>query len=342
MKLKQINIIRTILSFMLLSAILLAGDVSKVGTVSASQLLIPIGARSISMGGAVLSDVSGTEALYWNPAGVAYNTRSEVMFSNMDYLAGIKLNYFAAVYNGGSKMGALGLFFQSLDFGDIEETTEEMPDGTGIYYSPSHVIVGFNYSRMLTDRIISGVTGKYIYESIMETSAAAVALDMGIQYQMNDNIRLGIVMKNIGSKMQYDGRNLEQEYQLPGSTLGSDDGYFRGVSLASNIPSTFSFGVSYKKTVAGQNIVNASVAFTNSNDYSDMLSAGMEYSFDNKFFLRAGYNYETQEVDERLFGMALGGGLCHKVGNFNLIMDYSYRDVKYFNANHIFSIKIGY
>ena len=43
----------------------------RTGTGGASQLNIPVGARSMAMGGANIASAYGIEALYWNPAGVA-------------------------------------------------------------------------------------------------------------------------------------------------------------------------------------------------------------------------------------------------------------------------------
>ena len=65
------------------------------------------------------------------------------------------------------------------------------------------------------------------------------------RFSFDRNLKLGVVMKNIGSKMQYDGRNLEFATQFPNSTPDADNGYFRGVALESDIPSTFSFGATY-------------------------------------------------------------------------------------------------
>ena len=68
-----------------------AGDEARLGTTAGSQLLIPTGARSLGMGG-LLSDVAGSEAIFWNPAGITYGTGNEVMFNNMSWLADIDVS----------------------------------------------------------------------------------------------------------------------------------------------------------------------------------------------------------------------------------------------------------
>ena len=329
------------LIFILLASLVYAGDVSREGTTSGSQLLIPIGARSISLGGAVVSTVTGAEAIYYNPAGIAYYPKSEFMFSNMTYIADIQVNYFAGVFNGGI-LGAFGLSIQSLNFGDIEETTEQFPDGTENTYSPSFVVAGLSYSRALTDRITAGITGKYISETIMQTSASAMAIDLGVQYAFNNYLRLGVVMKNVGSKMQYDGRNLERAFRIPNSTPGADNGYFRGVPLSSDIPSLFEFGLSYKVNVNEQNSLVLTGAFSNHNDASDKIYGGAEYTFNDLFFLRGGYSYNAQDQSNNIFGASLGAGIKYAVGSFDFYFDYAYRQLTdYFDANQVFTIKIG-
>lgn len=319
-----------------------AGDKSKAGTVSGTQLLVPIGARSIALGQAIVADVTGAEALYWNPAGISSGQRTEVVFSNMSYLADINLNYFGAVYYGGN-MGALGLFIKSFDFGEIPETTEEFMDGTGRTFSPTFVTAGFAYARSITNLIDAGFTFKYIYEGIEQTNASTIAIDLGVQYRLNDNLKLGVVMNNVGGKLQYSGRNLERTYQIPSGDPTADAGYFRGVTLASNIPSFFTFGLSYKRMLAEKNMVILNGSFTSMNEYSDQFGMGLEYSYDDMIFLRGGYNYDSQlDSDYRIFGARFGAGLKLNVGTFKVVFDYSYWQVqKYFDNMNVLSVKIG-
>ncbi len=73
-----------------LSAMLLAGSEDRIGTAGAQELRISVGSRGVAMGGALVANCSGTEALYWNPAGVVRQSGTEAMFSHLDYFAGMK------------------------------------------------------------------------------------------------------------------------------------------------------------------------------------------------------------------------------------------------------------
>jgi hypothetical protein len=137
---------------LLLSSQALAGGSERLGTAGAQELRIPVGSRSVSLGGAVIADVSGAEAIYWNPAGMSANPKTEVVFSHMEYIADIKLNYFAAMTHLGS-FGTLGLSAKVLSIGDMVHRTEESPEGTGEIFSPTFSVIGLTYSRQLTDRV---------------------------------------------------------------------------------------------------------------------------------------------------------------------------------------------
>jgi len=55
---------------------LFSRNVSKVGTVAAPFLQIPVGARAVAMGGAFVSVANDATALYWNAAGIVELERS--------------------------------------------------------------------------------------------------------------------------------------------------------------------------------------------------------------------------------------------------------------------------
>ncbi len=129
---------------------------TRIGTNAASQLLIPVGARHIAMGGANLATVAGAEAIFWNPAGVALSDyTADVMFSHMTHIADININYVALAVKFGD-FGTVGFNVKAMDIGDIIVTSEVAPDGTGALLSPQFITGGLTYSRKLTDTIAFG------------------------------------------------------------------------------------------------------------------------------------------------------------------------------------------
>src|SRR5687767_15804365 len=57
-------------------------------TEGAPFLLLPVGARAVGMGQALVADQPGTEAIWWNPAGVARSERAEVAVHHYETIVG--------------------------------------------------------------------------------------------------------------------------------------------------------------------------------------------------------------------------------------------------------------
>ncbi len=337
------------ISFLIISLALglniaFAGDIARKGTNGAEQLLIPVGAKSIATGGAFVSDVKGVEAIYYNPAGLDLIGRSEAMFSYMDYLADIKISYFAISANL-AEYGTFGLHFKTFNFGDIPITTFEQPDGTGATYSPSFMSGGLTYSKQITDRVSAGATLKVIYESITDVSATGAAIDFGVQYQFPNNMRLGVAVTNIGTNMSYKGSGLQIKNDIPNNPPGMGFGVYEPATEEFQIPSYFELSTSYKYDINPQNYLTMAGKFTNNNFFEDVVSVGLEYGFLNTFFLRGGYNYLlNSKLEDNLYGLTLGAGISYNFQNaVQFDFDYAYRSVRDFptGAQHIFTLKLG-
>lgn len=336
------------LSFLVITLVLginlaFAGDVSRKGTNGAEQLLIPVGAKSIATGGAFLGDVNGVEAIYYNPGGLDRLGKSEAMFSYMDYLADIKVSYFALSAHLG-EVGTFALSFKTLNLGDIPITTFESPDGTGFTYSPTLITGGLTYSKQITDRVSAGATIKVIYESITDVSATGAALDFGVQYSFPNNMRLGVSVMNIGTNMSYKGNGLQVKNDIPGNAPGAGFGVFEPSTEEFQIPSYFEISTSYKYDFNQQNYLMFAGKFTNNNFFEDVASFGLEYGFLNTFFIRGGYNYLLDsKPEDNIYGLTLGAGLSYDFQGVSLNFDYAYREVRNFptGAQHVFTVKLG-
>jgi len=339
---KKISIILVLFAFGISSV--LAGDVSRKGTTGADQLLIPVGARSIATGGTFVANITGVEAIYYNPAGLDMAGRSEAMFSFMNYLADIKVSYFGLSAKVGD-LGTFGLSFKSMNFGDIPITTFDQPDGTGSNYSPTFIVGGLSYAKQITDRVSAGINLKVIYEQITNVSATGAALDFGVQYKFPNNMMLGVAVKNIGTNMAYSGADLQVKNEIPGNAPGAGFGVYEPSTEAFQIPSYFELSSSYKLNINQQNFLMFGGKFTSNNSFEDQLSFGLEYGFLNTFFLRGGYNYLLEsKAENNLYGLTLGGGLSYNFGGSVFIdVDYAYRAVKDFptGAQHVFTMKLG-
>jgi len=320
-----------------------AGDETRKGTSGADQLLIPIGAQSIASGGALLSQINGVEAIYYNPAGLDLMNGTETMFSYMSYIADIGVSYFAI----GTKLGDFGsvaLDYKTLNFGDIPVTTFENPDGTGTTFSPSFFVLGFTYSKLITDRVAAGANFKFINEAIMSASATGIAIDFGVQYKFDENLSLAAALKNIGTDMKYTGEDLKIRTEIPDGAYGSGTGVYEADAEAFQIPSYFEISFAYNFFMDEQNFLALGTNFRNNNNFEDQMMFGLEYGFINTFFLRGGYNYLLKNNSESIYDFSLGAGINYETsGGVAFGFDYAFRNVKEFqSANHIFTVKLSF
>ncbi len=326
------------------SVVSFAGDAARRGTNGADQLLIPVGARSIATSGAFLADVSGVEAIYYNPAGLGSMVGTQAMFDYTSYIADISISYLAVGTTLGD-FGSIGLTYKSINFGDIPVTTVDNPDGTGQTYSPSYITAGLTYSKALTDRVIAGVNFKVIYEGIMNTYASGWAIDFGVQYHFNKNLSLGVSVANIGDNMEYSGEDLKIKTPVVGSRLGGGNGVYEADTEPFQIPSYFELSAAYRFFFNEKSKLGLGATFRNNNNMDDQIRVGAEFSFMDMFFVRGGYNYYTGNGDDYLFNsFSAGAGIrWEMLDGVEIMFDYAYRDVTAdaLSANNIFTITLG-
>lgn len=327
------------------SSSIFAGGGSRNGTAGAAQLLIPVGARGLAMGGASLVGSTGVEALYWNPANlIRGDENTNVLFSYMNYIADINVNY-GAVSTNVEGFGAIALTIKSLSIGQIPVTTVQSPDGTGQMFTPQFMTLGFTYSRLLSDRIAVGVTANLISEKIELVSATGFAFNVGISYKNLGNVdglNFAVVLKNLGPQMKYGGSGL----LIRATATGLDrPTQLYGVEAAGfELPSTLELGLGYTYNFNATNTLQFNGVFQNTNFYGDEYKFGAEYAFNSTLFVRGGYSYVSEMNDSyaNIYGLTAGLGVQQNLGGINLKFDYGYRATKLFDANHIFAVQLGF
>ena len=342
---KKINLIGYLLIIALFaSSSIFASGGSRNGTAGAAQLLIPVGARGVAMSGSSLVGSSGIEALYWNPANLARGeSNTNVLFSHMNYIADMSVEY-GAVSTNIEGFGAIAFSLKSLNVGSIPITTVQYPDGTGATFSPSFMTVGFTYARLLSDRIAVGVTANLITEKMDLVSATGFGFNVGISYKNLGNVEglnFAVVLKNLGPSMKYEGSGLN--VLALGQDLSRPTQYYKIDAASFELPSTLELGLGYSYNINAKNSLMFNGVFQNSNFYGDEYKVGMEYGFNNTFFVRGGYDFIPELSKEaNIYGLTAGFGLNYNLSGVDLKLDYAYRSVKFFDANHVFTVTFGF
>lgn len=323
-----------------------AGGQDRAGTSAAPQLRIPVGGQYLALSGSAVAYATGLEAIYWNPAGVYHTqTNASAIFSFRQYIADMDMSY-AAVSGSFGDFGTLAVSFRNLNVGDINVTTMNQPDGTGEVISPTYFVLGLTYSRSLSDRISIGANFNFINESWGGVSANGFCVDAGVQYRdlFTSGLAVGVVVKNLGGAMKYDGAALFIQADDPNSGRGST--FYEVASAEFELPSELSIGLSYTRPLNEENFLSVSGAFVNNNFAYDDYKVGLEYSYRNIFFLRGGYLFSPQAEEDRpnifenyTFGLGLN---LEEFSSLDVSLDYAFVPVEFFDNNHTFSIRVNF
>jgi len=317
------------------------------GTAAAAELLIPVGARDLAMGGASLATTSGIDAMFWNPAGLGrMKSSAEGIFSNMSYIADIGVSY-GAVAGSFGEFGNLGISIKSIDFGDILMTSEDDPEGrSGRFFSPTFVTLGLTFSRAITDAIAFGFSAKVVSEQIERVSSTGFALDFGVQYNQVAGIQgfaFGLAVKNIGPQMKFDGPGL---YRLATARDGRPEQRYKSEAASFELPSTIEIGLSYSGSMPNNLNYDLAGSFTNDNLYLDEFRLGGEIGYtmnELKLNGRAGYLMVPQaEEGDAIFGPTFGAGVTYFTGGIGITFDFAYRTVDLFDGNSVFALKLSF
>jgi hypothetical protein len=331
----------------MVSLIAVAGNINRTGTAGAQELLIPVGAKDVALGGSNMAYTAGVDAIYWNPAGVARGDGVQAMFSHMSYIGDVGIEYGAVTVNAGD-FGSLGFSIKAVNFGDIPQTTADYPDGTGQTYSPAYVTAGVTYSRILNDRISVGATVNLISEKIMSASATGVSLDAGVQYNGlgTPGLKLGVAIKNVGPNMTFSGSDLYRTGNTTSDARGTQS--YAVVAAPFELPSQMEIGLAYDWKANESNNVTVFTDFENNNYQDDVWKFGAEYSFDKLLFVRGGYNFSPNAPNDpahrtvQLYDFSLGAGIKYNLGGVDFSFDYAYRHLILMAANNVFSVKLGF
>ena len=324
-----------------------AGDVNRTGTAGAQELLIPVGARDLALGGSSVASTNGVDAIYWNPAGLAKVTGVEAMFSHLNYIADIGVEYGAVGISAGD-FGNLGLSMKSINFGNIPVTTEDLPDGTGQTYSPTYLTMGMTYARMLSDRISIGATVNVINETIMNTTANAVGFDIGVRYDGIGfpGLKLGVVLKNVGTNLSYSGSGLYRTGNTSSDLRGTQT--YSLVAATAELPSQMEIALAYDYKLGENNQVSLYGDFENNNYSTDVWKFGAEVDLMNLLFLRGGYTLAPNDpvdatgASSYLYDYTVGAGIKYDLGGVNVSVDYAYRHLVRMSSNNVISVKVGF
>lgn len=336
MKKHLVSILTVLVS---LSAI--AGNPDRAGAAGAGHLLINPWARTSGMANSSMCSVNGVEATFLNVAGLAFTKKTEIMFTNSNYLAGsgIRMNAFGFGQKVG-ETGAFGFTVTNMNFGENTITQEALPEGGIGTFRPNYTNLAMSYAKGFSRSIYGGITLRMISESIYNVRSQGMSFDAAIRYVTGekDHIRFGISLRNVGPPMRYRGDGLS----LPGVVQSNNAALtLEQRSEKYELPSLVNVGLSYDFIFSEKAKLTANGQYTSNSFTRDQAAASAEFAYRQRFFLRAGYFHEVGEetsiTSRSVFtGPTAGLSIVVPLGKngTNLSIDYSYRTTNPFGGVH--------
>jgi len=314
-------------------------------TTGVTSLSITPDARGASMGDLGAATEPDVNSQFWNPSKYAFAfSRAGVSLSYTPWLRKIVNDIYLANLSGYYKIGgsdnqAISASLRYFSLGEVMAT-----DGDGSMVStinPFEVAVDLGYSRKLSEKFSMGVALRYIYSdlgySTMNTgeqtsSASAFSADLSGYYTTYPIIgrnecqwSLGFNVSNIGSKVNYNKGN-NPAYLPANLKLGTAFTFpladFNNLTIALDankllVPAkprlddfggdSFAYDEALEQWKNKSSISGIFDSFKDNFAKRITYSVGAEYAYNQRFFLRGGYYYESKYAGNRqYFGLGAG------------------------------------
>lgn len=324
-------------------------------------------AGGIGESGGGLADNSA--AIFWNPAGIAFQSGTELSITHSNWLPQFKLDLFYDYLTFRQYIpeidGSITSSITYMNFGEFIQTGEQDPTEIGRFHSfDAALTVGYatklspDWGLGLNFRLIhSRLSGKIqVGEQLGEGSATTVSFDLGAMWRPS-HLYIPFTDEDLGNRFSI-GANL--------SNIGPKI-YYINKAQSDPIPTNFRLGFAYKildddynsliytldfsKLLVGKLKVKDGqetrddfykAIFTSWGDQplkeelKDVVtSMGLEYVYgqpgDYQFAVRSGYFYEDPSYGNRKF-LTLGAGIRYDMYGF----DFSYITTSVFKGgeNH--------
>lgn len=284
-------------------------------------LRLPVSAHAAALGGDNITIIDDDQMLIFsNPALLASVSDKTISLSYMNYMAGTSMA--GAAFNRVVKEKASwAASAQYIGYGTMKQTGA---DGTLLgEFSAKDIAVAGYFSYMLSDRIVGGITAKFVTSYIGSYSSIGMGVDLGLNYyDPEHDWSVSLVGKNLGGQLK-----------------AYDDEY-------DPMPIDIQLGVS-KRFAHTPFRVSATLVDLNHWNYkfTNHLVVGIDASLSESIWLGVGYNFRRaneMNIDDADGGGTHGAGLSFGAGlnlqRFKLNIAYG----KYHVSSTSLMLNVGY
>lgn len=198
----------------------LAAAQQAAGPQGAEFLLLPVGARAAALGQAAAADGGTSEALFWNPAGLAALASSELAFHHYNNFLGAGDALVVAVPS--AALGSFALAAYVVDYGDFDVTPVGGGDPIG-RTTARNVELAAGYAADIVGGLAAGLVYKLVQfrvdctgdcTDVPTATGTTHAVDIGLRYAAPGRpLVVAISLRNLGFKLQVN--NQAQADPLP-------------------------------------------------------------------------------------------------------------------------------
>ena len=284
-------------------------------------LRLPVSAHAAALGGDNITIIDDDQMLIFsNPALLASVSDKTISLSYMNYMAGTSMA--GAAFNRVVKEKASwAASAQYIGYGTMKQTGT---DGTQLgEFSAKDIAVAGYFSYMLSERIVGGITAKFVTSYIGNYSSIGMGVDLGLNYyDLDHDWSVSLVGKNLGGQLK-----------------AYDDEY-------DPMPIDIQLGVS-KRFAHTPFRVSATLVDLNHWNYkfTNHLVVGIDAALSESIWLGAGYNFRRaneMNIDDADGGGTHGAGLSFGAGlnlqRFKLNIAYG----KYHVSSTSLMLNVGY
>ncbi len=328
----------TFLVIVLFSQNLVGQENTKIAQTGFQFLTVGTDARATALGEAYTTAEGTSNAMFYNPAGMArLSSFVDLSINRMEWIADITYLSGTMAFNlEDGKYGTFGLSFSFVDYGEFL-FTRVAPNDAGYvdildWPEPYSFSIGLGYAKALSDKFSIGGQVKYVTQNLGNSYSAAtdennrtvlgevkeyelgvLAFDFGTLYKTGfKSLAFGMSVRNFSEEVKYE----KEGFQLP---------------------LVFKIGISmdlidlYEELKDNHSFV-LSLDAAHPRSHPEFISIGGEYVFMNLVALRAGY-----VSGQALYDFTAGFG----VKQFGLAINYSYTPYIDFDDVHRISIGFG-
>ncbi len=295
--------LRRTLAALILAALLSSPAGAQTADAGSFLRLTP-GTRALALGGAYTAQVNDPTAGFWNAAGLARGIRSQAQFNLTRFPFDRSFGLMALRFGVGRRSG-LGVGWYTLQVQNLEarRTNTIQPDFT--FASGQHVFY-LAYARRMSAKLSVGAAAKGYYSRLAGLQASGFGLDVGVQYLLRPDLRLGFAAHDLGASLRWSSGRRER------------------------VTPKMRLGIAHRIADA----ITAAVDIQMDREEGLRLFWGMELMLLPQLPLRLGLGRD---------GPALGTGMQFRMQQWRIVLDYALsRDALLGNPVHHFGVRIGF